>query len=392
MGAGHGYSYENFMLIDSNVLTGDEARIELLDSIDGEEYDYQIKKIVESELFNYETEDEANEILEDYKTEGVVSTTRDGVEKVYDSLNIEKCKTKVYEDEGQHDIEYESFTEHIGSIMDEIGEKIKSKKDTLHNEWSDSQELKNLFDIEIKNDIFLMDVKVSFIADQYNNGLVTFLKSRDYSNEYTKNIDFEEIFMGEIEEDGYLEYLADSNTSKNPLQNGSDLMDFIKIINEDYSEDLKNAMIDAWEQDYENLSKDVMVEAFNQDEYDNRFEEKYDNDRVFKAQMDFKATEVSEMVIQNIKNQMEQISNQYEEVTSRLFNELILRYDDGTFYYPTSAWTSGRYGSFDEDNEKEEVLFDDNKEIQNEIKSSIEKEQQAHLERVQKTTSTTMKR
>ena len=204
------------------------------------------------------------------------------------------------------------------------------------------------------------ELKLAMIADRYNSGIVSYIEDAK-GNAYFEDIDFEEIFLNGYEYYDAGEYLVNIANDEEYLNNYEILIDFIDECENSLPEDEKKVL---FENGYDSYKRVVELLDYPNDGTPDKLKERCQNDTEFAKELN----EHKKTIYTNIHNLIDQetasLQKQYQDFTDEFMNRTILSYQDGTFYYPTSAWTSANY-------ERNGVLFGNNVELQNKIKKEF---------------------
>lgn len=312
MGAGIGYKYESFMIIEENKLSGVENLTESLEEVKGKTFEEQ-NKILDGEL---ELE-EGNDNLTD--------------EQIDDFI------------EEQSEIMNDSYADDFYGTLSEFSTETAKKIGMTYYADNDSiAEGRGYVKLVGTGSIYGMgdnstDLLVGVLSNDYNSLVITGLK--DYQGEiHWKDIDFSDIVCATIQDE------AISNFINNP--NYLEDVETLRLVIEELDDapvDTISIVTKGWEEEY-NLLK-IEFSEHEDEEFSQEFVSKY-------------CEIVNAKIYENIQKQIENTEKQYNNFTDHLFNKLISNYDDGTFYYPTTAWTSRDY--------TKENLYGSNEEIKNE--------------------------
>lgn len=267
-----------------------------------------------------------------------------------------------------HGYSYKNFMLIGDEILEDNG--INNFKEALHviaekcnndyfrdnnNTFLHNEKLLTLGTLTIKSKFTSAEIGIALIADGDNQGLVSYLE--DAQREiYTKDIDFDTITIAGMAR----EMQWDLENIHNRVNNIDSLINFVDNCN-CY---LDNQQINALFGECKNIYDDIIVEMnFNEEGVDG-LKERYKNDSDLEKKLKSYVSKVPHQISDSLRKEAKDFETKYKNFTDEFMNRAILSYEDGTFSYPTTAWTSAPYG-------KEGRLFGDNSALQIQLKGEF---------------------
>jgi len=342
MGAGHGYAYKKFMLIDEDELKDNDN---FLHSLDGLPFEEQVSKILEE---NYQGMESEEDIIETYGDCFLTVFKEEEEEKSFETLNVEE----MLDINNQYDDWVDDFKETIHNIATTCNSEYfpDKNKTFLHDE-----QLRTLGTLTMKGNFTTAEIGIALIADGYNDGLVTYVKDAQ-GETYAKDIDFDTIAIAGTGYDMQY-YLENIHAHVKTIDNMIDFVDNCDCY-------LDDEQINALFESDRNIYDDIITEMDFDTEGVEGLKERYKNDADLEKKLNKYLRIVPHQINDALKKEAKDFETKFNNFTDELMNRAILSCPNGTFRYPTSGYTSSPY-------EKEGRLFGDNTGLQIQLKGEF---------------------